>query len=140
MDIKSLSKDKIEKIIEIFLKKSKRSTEIQELEELPCENKGLYSLTTKDNEKYVICIYGINEQTQQAVYWMDRFTYYGKIQEVFSDDYLTVIVYSRGEKYQNEYIVKHYNQTSGYPMTELITENEYPERVDTLKQVFMKVN
>ncbi|MFN8577271.1 MAG: hypothetical protein U0354_10475 [Candidatus Sericytochromatia bacterium] len=140
MDIKNLSKDKIEKIIEIFLKKSKRSTEILKLEELPSDNKGLYSLITKDNENYVICIYGINENTQQAIYWMDRVTYYGKIQEVFTDEYLTVIVYSRGEKYQNEYIVKHYNQNSGYPMTELIPQSEYNERIETLKQVFIKVS
>lgn len=140
MDIKSLGRDKIEKLIEVFLKKSKKSTEIDSFEELPSNDKALYSLTTKDNEKYLICIYGINEQTQQAIYWMDRFTYYGKIQEVFTDEFLTVIVFSRGEKYQNEYLIKHYNQTSGYPMTELIPETEYSERIDTLKQVFMKVN
>lgn len=140
MNIKELSKDKIEKIVEIFLKKNKKSSEIKQLEELPSENKGLYSLITSDNEKYVICIYDINTQNQQAIYWMDRYTYYGKIQEVFSDEYITVIVYNRGENYQNEYLIKHYNQKLGYPMTELIPENEYNERISTLKQVFMKVS
>lgn len=140
MNIKDLSKDKIEKIVEIFLKKNKKPTEIKSLSELPSDDKGLYSLETVNNEKYVICIYDINDITQQAIYWMDRFTYYGKIEEVFSDASLTVIIYKRGDKYQNEYIIKHYNQTLGYPMTEIIPSQEYSERLSTLKQVFMKVN
>jgi len=112
---------------------------LKSLSELPSDDKGLYSIETMDSEKYIICIYDINENTQQAIYWMDRFTYYGKIEEVFSDNSLTVIVYNRGENYQNEYMIKHYNQTLGYPMTELIPANEYKDRISTLKQVFMTV-
>lgn len=140
MDIKNLSKDKIEKIVEVFLKKSKQKDGLKQLDELPSDDKGLYSLITQDDEKYIICIYDINENTQQAIYWMDKYTYYGRIEEVFSDAAITVIVYSRGEKYQNEYMIKHYNQTLGYPMTELIPQHEYADRLIILKQVFMKVN
>ena len=140
MDIKNLSKDKIEKIVEVFLKKSKQKDGLKQLDELPSDDKGLYSLITQDDEKYIICIYDINENTQQAIYWMDKYTYYGRIEEVFSDAAITVIVYSRGEKYQNEYMIKHYNQNLGYPMTELIPQHEYVDRLSILKQVFMKVN
>ncbi|RZK11777.1 MAG: hypothetical protein EOO43_19095, partial [Flavobacterium sp.] len=102
---------------------------LKQLDELPSDDKGLYSLITQDDEKYIICIYDINENTQQAIYWMDKYTYYGRIEEVFSDAAITVIVYSRGEKYQNEYMIKHYNQTLGYPMTELIPQHEYADRL-----------
>lgn len=128
----------IDKIVEVFLKKNKKKTEIQELKELPSEDQGLYSLQTTDGEKYVICIYDIDLITQKAIYWMDRYTYYGNIQEVFNDQHLTLIIYSRGEKYRNEYLIKHYNRTTGYPMTELIPAHEYPERLATIKQLFDK--
>ncbi|GIW22018.1 MAG: hypothetical protein KatS3mg068_1025 [Candidatus Sericytochromatia bacterium] len=41
---------------------------------------------------------------------MDRYTHYGEIEEIFDDEYIVVIVYKRGEKYNNEYIIKHYNK------------------------------
>src|SRR5688572_26295599 len=107
MDMTNFAKDQIEKIVEVFLKKNKKQNEIKELKELPSEDQGLYSLQTTDGEKYVICIYDIDLNTQKAIYWMDRYTYYGDIQEVFNDQHITLIIYSRGEKYQNEYLIKH---------------------------------
>jgi hypothetical protein len=138
MDMTNFAEEQIERIVEVFLRKNKKKSAIKELKQLPAEDQGLYSLETSDNEKYVICIYDIDLKTQKAVYWMDRYTYYGNIEEVFNDQYITLVIYSRGEKYQNEYLVKHYNRTAGYPMTELIPEQEYPERLATIRQVFSK--
>ncbi len=140
MDIKSFGKDKIEKIIEIFLQKNKKKTEVKNLREYPSEGQGLYSLETTDNEKYVICIYDIDPMTQKAIYWMDRYTYYGDIEEVFNDENVTIIIYRRGEKYQNEYLIKHYNRTTGYPLTELIPQHDYKDRLSTIKLLFSKIN
>jgi hypothetical protein len=140
MDMTHFSKDNIEKIVEVFLKKNKKKTDIKELKQLPSEDQGLYSLQTTDGEKYIICIYDIDLSTQKAIYWMDRYTYYGDIEEVFNDQHITLIIFNRGEKHQNEYLIKHYNRAAGYPMTELIPEQEYQERLATIKLVFSKVN
>lgn len=139
MNIKELSKEQINKVIETFLIKSKKNISIQEIKELPSDIQGIYSVKSSDNEKYVICIYDINTSTQKALYWMDRYTYYGDIEEVFDDEYITVIIYKRGEKYNNEYLIKHYNRNTGYPLTELIPETEYTERLKSLKDLFLKV-
>lgn len=141
MDIRSLGKEQIKKIISIFLEKNKKSKEMKDLKELPSEsNQALYALTTGDEEKYLICIYDIDVKTQKAIYWMDRFTHYGEIEDVFNDEYITLVIYKRGEKYQNEYLLKHYNRTAGYPMTELIPENEYSDRLSKIKDLFHKIN
>jgi hypothetical protein len=139
MNVKELSKEKINKILETFLVKNKKNVSIQEVKQLPSDIQGIFSIKTSDNEKYVICIYDINASNQKALYWMDRYTYYGEIEEIFDDEYITVIIYRRGEKYNNEYIIKHYNRNTGYPLTELIPENEYHERLKSLKNLFLKV-
>ncbi len=52
---------------------------------------------------------------------------------------MVVVVYKRGEKYNNEYLIKHYNKNTGYPLTELIPFEEYTERLKSLKELFLKV-
>lgn len=139
MNIKELSKEQINKILETFLLKSKKNISIVDIKELHSDIQALYSIKTSDNQKYVICIYDINLSNQKALYWMDRYTHYGEIEEIFDDEYIVVIVYKRGEKYNNEYIIKHYNKNTGYPLTEIVPFEEYKERLKSLKELFLKV-
>lgn len=86
----------------------------------------LFYVITKDSHHYLVNIMGRKIENDALLYWIESINSCGKIVDFFYDRDLFALVFFRGKKYNNEYLVYLYSFGHAYPAVRLIPENIYP--------------
>lgn len=85
----------------------------------------VFYVVTEENYRFLVDLIGYKEN--QLLYWIENIDFAGKMVELFYAEDEVIITFSRGEKYNNEYLIYFYVYGNKYPAVRFVA-NEYYEK------------
>lgn len=83
----------------------------------------VFYVVTQDNYRFLVDLVGYKEN--ELIYWIENIDFSGKLAELFYSEDQVVITFSRGEKYNNEYLAYFYVFGNKYPALRFVPNDLY---------------
>lgn len=83
----------------------------------------VFYVVTQDNYRFLVDLVGYKEN--ELIYWIENIDFSGKLAELFYAEDQVVITFSRGEKYNNEYLAYFYVFGNKYPALRFVPNDLY---------------
>lgn len=83
----------------------------------------VFYVVTQDNYRFLVDLVGYKEN--ELIYWIENIDFSGKLAELFYAEDQVVITFSRGEKYNNEYLAYFYVFGNKYPALRFVPNELY---------------
>lgn len=96
----------------------------------------VFYVVTQDNYKFLVDLIGYKEN--QLIYWIENIDFSGKLAELFYAEDDVVITFSRGDKYNNEYLAYFYTFGNRYPAVRFISNDLYLKYSEMLAARYIK--
>ena len=98
----------------------------------------LFYILTEEGFHFLVNIMGKKIQDDAVMYWIENINHAGKIDQLFVARDLFVLTFSRGEKYNNEYLSYFYHYGNKYPAIRFVTEEIYPNYIKMLEKNYKR--
>lgn len=83
----------------------------------------VFYVVTQDNYRFLVDLVGYKKN--ELIYWIENIDFSGKLAELFYSEDQVVITFSRGEKYNNEYLAYFYVFGNKYPALRFVPNELY---------------
>ncbi|MFN8671373.1 MAG: hypothetical protein U0457_04715 [Candidatus Sericytochromatia bacterium] len=101
------------------------------------DGNNLFYVVTDEGYKFLVDLTGVSKNSE-LIYWIENIDFSGKIANIFYTQDQIIIIFSRGEKYNNEYIVYFYVYGNKYPAIRFLANEVYPNYVKMLSNRYKK--
>jgi hypothetical protein len=130
----------ITKILSIEFNKKFKISRIHNL--LNSDGNTLFYIITDDNNKFLVNIMGkkIEGESESLLYWVENINSAGKIDKLFYAKDFLVLSFSRGEKYNNEFIFYIYQYGNQYPKIVFSSIDERDKYLDFLRKKYKQAD
>lgn len=114
---------------------------ISEFHELKLgDGNSLFYVILQEGYKLLVDIVGKKPQENMLLFWVESIDHAGKLDKIFYGPDVIVTIFSRGEKFNNEYLVYLYSYPNTYPSTRFVTNEMYSKYVDMMSQRYKAYN
>ncbi len=127
----------LETVSQMFLQDFGKIVIISELHVLKQgDGNTLFYVITQENYKFLVDLTGI--KGNDLMYWIESIDFAGKVTDIFYTQDQIVTVFSRGEKYNNEYLVYFYIYGNKYPAVRFIPSDLYDKYIKMLSSQYIR--
>lgn len=132
-----LKSEFLETISQMFLQDFGKQVTISELHTIKQgDGNTLFYVITQENYKFLVDLTGV--KGNDLIYWIESIDFAGKITDVFYTQDQIITVFSRGENYNNEYLVYFYIYGNKYPAVRFIPSEMYDKYIKLLSSKYIK--